>query len=146
MRILSSVDVWAPPAYRPKRDTRTRRTYGQIGAAHTRGTWLSQMAFCRRTAAPVQWAQGKRERTNEGMKPKERRRLLRGRVGQTLWLASLILAVALITATVGGTGARAARGLHTQHMAQVHRSQRAGLSGVHGKLVLRSAGAPMSPE
>jgi len=59
-----------------------------------------------------------------------RRRLPGGAVGSTLWLASLILGVALITGAVGGTGARAANGSRVQQTSQVRNSRPVDLSSV----------------
>jgi hypothetical protein len=83
----------------------------------------------------------------DGMKLIARRQLPRGAVGLTLWLASFILGVALITGTVGGTGARAAHGSRVQQAIQVRNSPRSASPGVHGRLLLqRIGGTPLSSQ
>lgn len=81
------------------------------------------------------------------MKSTARRPLGRRSMGVALWLASLVLGLALITGVVGGTGARAAHDSGVQHVTSVDIAPRAAFPGAHRRLLQqRIGGTPASSQ
>lgn len=75
-------------------------------------------------------------------------RWLKGRLlAVTLWIASFVLGIALITGTLGGTAAGATPSVHTPLSVVSNRSIGKMLPGVHrGLLQQRIGGTPMSSQ
>jgi hypothetical protein len=81
------------------------------------------------------------------MKVSSKRWIRRRWLAATLWIAVLILGLALVTGALGGTGARAAHTPPIHATASVSRSLRGAVPVVHGRLLQqRIGGTPMSPQ